>query len=89
MAEGLRRQCRDDGTECEGVAGALRPLFPEWADGLPSLPEPLQDAKAEARGDDPTVVAKRFREVATTWQRLPRPFDAALAREREAPRALP
>jgi predicted ATPase len=28
------------------LAGALRPLFPEWADELPPLPEPLVDATA-------------------------------------------
>ncbi|MFE4922850.1 AAA family ATPase [Streptomyces sp. NPDC056661] len=28
------------------LAGSLRPLFPEWADGLPSAPEPLADAGA-------------------------------------------
>ena len=39
---------------------------------------------AQARGDDPLAVARRFRDVAATWQRLPRPYDAALAREREA-----
>jgi DNA-binding CsgD family transcriptional regulator len=39
---------------------------------------------AQARGDDPLSVARRFRDVAATWERLPRPFDAALALEREA-----
>ncbi|MBY8881069.1 helix-turn-helix transcriptional regulator [Actinacidiphila acidipaludis] len=29
-----------------GLAGALRPLFPEWADQLPPAPEPLPDAAA-------------------------------------------
>ena len=29
-----------------GLAGALRPLFPEWAADLPPLPEPLVDAEA-------------------------------------------
>lgn len=29
-----------------GLAGALRPLFPEWADTLPAAPEPLEDATA-------------------------------------------
>ncbi|MBO0610251.1 ATP-binding protein [Myceligenerans salitolerans] len=29
-----------------GLAGALRPLFPEWAAGLPPAPEPLDDARA-------------------------------------------
>jgi hypothetical protein len=28
------------------LAGALRPLFPEWADWLPAAPEPLADAGA-------------------------------------------
>jgi DNA-binding CsgD family transcriptional regulator/tetratricopeptide (TPR) repeat protein len=28
------------------LAGALRPLFPEWADGLPPAPEPAEDATA-------------------------------------------
>ncbi|MGI5518357.1 ATP-binding protein [Streptomyces sp. CA-106131] len=28
------------------LAGTLRPLFPEWADGLPAAPEPLADAGA-------------------------------------------
>lgn len=29
-----------------GLGGALRPLFPEWADDLPPAPEPLEDATA-------------------------------------------
>ncbi|MFH9330042.1 helix-turn-helix transcriptional regulator [Streptomyces althioticus] len=29
-----------------GLGGALRPLFPEWADDLPPAPEPLHDATA-------------------------------------------
>ncbi|MDX2706419.1 AAA family ATPase [Streptomyces sp. PA03-6a] len=29
-----------------GLGGALRPLFPEWADDLPPAPEPLEDASA-------------------------------------------
>ncbi|MBE8478370.1 helix-turn-helix transcriptional regulator [Streptomyces justiciae] len=32
--------------ELSGLAGALRPLFPEWADALPAAPEPLEDATA-------------------------------------------
>src|SRR5690606_6667469 len=28
------------------LAGALRPLFPEWSDDLPPSPDPLDDAKA-------------------------------------------
>ncbi|CAL9646002.1 ATP-binding protein [Streptomyces sp. enrichment culture] len=29
-----------------GLGGALRPVFPEWADELPPAPEPLKDATA-------------------------------------------
>lgn len=29
-----------------GLAGALRPLFPEWAEHLPPAPEPAEDASA-------------------------------------------
>ncbi len=29
-----------------GLAGALRPLFPEWASSLPAAPEALQDVRA-------------------------------------------
>jgi DNA-binding NarL/FixJ family response regulator len=29
-----------------GLAGALRPMFPEWADDLPPAPEPLADPSA-------------------------------------------
>ncbi|MEU2250663.1 AAA family ATPase [Streptomyces sp. NPDC019224] len=32
------------GLGLSGLAGALRPLFPEWAAGLPPAPEPLDDA---------------------------------------------
>lgn len=31
------------GLELSGLAGALRPMFPEWADQLPPAPEPLDD----------------------------------------------
>ncbi|MCL2734121.1 MAG: AAA family ATPase, partial [Actinomycetia bacterium] len=34
------------GLGLSAVAGALRPLFPEWADGLPPAPEPPADAGA-------------------------------------------
>lgn len=34
------------GLRLSGLAGALRPLFPEWADDLPPAPEPLEDATA-------------------------------------------
>lgn len=33
-------------TGLTGLAGALRPLFPDWADALPPSPEPLHDARA-------------------------------------------
>ena len=32
------------GVTLSALAGALRPLFPEWADGLPPAPEPMADA---------------------------------------------
>ncbi|MFJ4849283.1 helix-turn-helix transcriptional regulator [Streptomyces sp. NPDC088733] len=34
------------GLRLSGLGGALRPLFPEWADELPPAPEPLEDATA-------------------------------------------
>lgn len=34
------------GLRLSGLGGALRPLFPEWADDLPPAPEPLEDATA-------------------------------------------
>ena len=34
------------GLRLSALAGALRPLFPEWAAGLPPAPEQLQDASA-------------------------------------------
>lgn len=34
------------GLRLSGLAGALRPLFPEWVDDLPAAPEPLEDATA-------------------------------------------
>ncbi|MFC5815611.1 ATP-binding protein [Nonomuraea harbinensis] len=34
------------GLGLSALAGALRPLFPEWADGLPPAPEPPEDARA-------------------------------------------
>ena len=42
------RQTADDvrGLRLSALAGALRPLFPEWAAGLPPAPEPLEDATA-------------------------------------------
>ncbi|BBB01912.1 putative LuxR family transcriptional regulator [Actinacidiphila reveromycinica] len=42
------RQARTHVTDLglSSLAGALRPLFPEWADTLPPAPEPLDDAGA-------------------------------------------
>lgn len=42
------RRSHDDiaGLPLSGLAGALRPLFPEWSDALPPLPAPLDDVKA-------------------------------------------
>lgn len=37
---------RVDGLRLTGLAGALRPLFPEWAEDLPRSPEPLADPTA-------------------------------------------
>ncbi|MER6981537.1 AAA family ATPase [Streptomyces carpinensis] len=37
---------RVDGLGLSALAGALRPLFPEWAHVLPPAPEPLDDAGA-------------------------------------------
>ncbi|MFI5488509.1 ATP-binding protein [Micromonospora echinaurantiaca] len=37
---------RVSGLRLSGLAGALRPLFPEWAADLPPAPEPLEDATA-------------------------------------------
>jgi DNA-binding CsgD family transcriptional regulator len=34
------------GLPLTGLAGALRPLFPDWATDLPPLPDPLDDAEA-------------------------------------------
>ncbi|MDX6309536.1 MAG: hypothetical protein QOI06_2582 [Nocardioidaceae bacterium] len=67
-------------------------LTSAFASGLSGLAAPAPSAAlklcqallAQAQGEDPRVVAERFGEVAELWERLPRPFDAALAREREA-----
>jgi DNA-binding CsgD family transcriptional regulator/tetratricopeptide (TPR) repeat protein len=42
------RRATDDfrGLGMTALAGVLRPLFPEWADELPPLPEPLEDPTA-------------------------------------------
>jgi DNA-binding CsgD family transcriptional regulator len=50
VAEALRLAVTDiQGLGLSGLAGALRPLFPEWAPVLPAAPEPAEDATA-ARG---------------------------------------
>ncbi|MGI8700858.1 MAG: helix-turn-helix transcriptional regulator [Nocardioidaceae bacterium] len=75
-----------------GQVEEARWLTTAFARGIRGLDAPAPAAAlklcqallAQARGDDPASVARRFRDVAATWQRLPRPFDAALAREREA-----
>jgi DNA-binding CsgD family transcriptional regulator/tetratricopeptide (TPR) repeat protein len=47
VVDALRHACdRVDRLPLTGLAGALRPLFPEWTDMLPQPPEPLEDAKA-------------------------------------------
>jgi len=47
VADALRRAVGDVGSlRLSALAGALRPLFPEWAAGLPSAPEPAEDAAA-------------------------------------------
>jgi predicted ATPase len=43
------RQAASDGARglgLSGLAGALRPLFPEWSGDLPPVPEPAEDASA-------------------------------------------
>lgn len=47
IVDALRHAC--DGVAAlplSALAGALRPLFPEWAAALPPAPEPLDDAPA-------------------------------------------
>ena len=48
VVDGVRRAAagRVAGLPLSGLAGALRPLFPEWAGDLPPAPEPLPDASA-------------------------------------------
>ncbi|PSK96110.1 regulatory LuxR family protein [Haloactinopolyspora alba] len=45
LVEALHRRHVHD-LELSPLAGALRPLFPEWADQLPPAPEPLDDPRA-------------------------------------------
>jgi hypothetical protein len=48
VADGLRMAARDgvSGLGLSALAGALRPLFPEWSGDLPAPPEPAEDASA-------------------------------------------
>ncbi|SEG90748.1 regulatory protein, luxR family [Actinacidiphila yanglinensis] len=47
VVDGVRRLAENvAGLPLTGLAGALRPLFPEWAGQLPPAPEPLPDAGA-------------------------------------------
>lgn len=47
VVDAVRRLAgRVTGLPLTGLAGALRPVFPEWADQLPPAPEPLPDAAA-------------------------------------------
>ncbi|OLF08743.1 hypothetical protein BLA60_22290 [Actinophytocola xinjiangensis] len=47
VVDTLRRWVPDvTGLGLSALAGALRPLFPEWAGALPPLPEPAEDATA-------------------------------------------
>jgi DNA-binding CsgD family transcriptional regulator/tetratricopeptide (TPR) repeat protein len=47
VVDAIRRSHDDVSGLClSALAGALRPLFPEWAEALPPSPAPLDDAKA-------------------------------------------
>lgn len=47
IVDAARQACADvSGLGLTALAGALRPLFPEWVDGLPPAPEALADAGA-------------------------------------------
>jgi DNA-binding CsgD family transcriptional regulator/tetratricopeptide (TPR) repeat protein len=63
VVDALRQATGDvTGLRLSPLAGALRPLFPEWADGLPPAPEPL---------DDPSAARHRlFRALAELLERL-------------------
>lgn len=75
-----------------GMVEEARWLITAFARGIRGLDAPAPAASlklcqtllAQGRGDEPEAIARRYRDVAATWQRLPRPYDAALAREREA-----
>lgn len=74
-----------------GMVEEARWLITAFSRGIRGLDAPAPAASlklcqallAQGRGDEPESVARRYRDVAATWQRLPRPYDAALARERE------
>jgi DNA-binding CsgD family transcriptional regulator/tetratricopeptide (TPR) repeat protein len=63
LVDALRQATPDPGQlGLSDLAGALRPLFPEWAASLPAAPEPV---------DDPTAARYRlFRALAEVLQRL-------------------
>ncbi len=47
VADAVRQAAGEvSGLGLSGLAGALRPLFPEWAASLPPAPEPAEDATA-------------------------------------------
>ncbi|MEY9893651.1 DNA-binding NarL/FixJ family response regulator [Catenulispora sp. MAP5-51] len=47
IVDAARQRCSEvSGLGLSALAGALRPLFPEWADTLPLAPEPLSDPGA-------------------------------------------
>ncbi|WP_187413771.1 AAA family ATPase [Micromonospora sp. MP36] len=47
LVDAIRPAAEDvAGLGLSGLAGALRPLFPEWASALPPAPEPAEDAAA-------------------------------------------
>jgi DNA-binding CsgD family transcriptional regulator len=47
VIEAIRQHVDDlDARPLSGLAGALRPLFPEWASSLPPAPEALEDVRA-------------------------------------------
>jgi hypothetical protein len=47
VADALRQAVTDvTSLQLSGLAGALRPLFPEWAPALPPAPEPTAEADA-------------------------------------------
>jgi DNA-binding CsgD family transcriptional regulator len=75
-----------------GQTEEARWLTTAFARGIRELEAPAPAAAvklcqallAQARGDNPLSASQRFHEVAQAWQSLPRPYDAALASERQA-----